>query len=260
MPGSPYCMIYLWWETWRENWSWSLLERVMHKHQGNFLFNILIQGWVIVLTQREKCCRCTYYRHLRQPVMICWFALLPLACSCTWEKKLSCFLIVTLVFTRCNMLILQTSITVPLRVLKHPWEMLRQLLAKQHHLKAMEVPTVTEKQIVWRATLEGPSIDMAWLKMNHPRKDFAMQTFLINQQVVPMAIKIITVMVSSGILRKSCPQGGLSVHGQSLLQFLPLSALLFTPIDQAHLILTADLPRPRTHLHLCWVHAVFSAT
>lgn len=149
------------------------------------------------------------------------------------------------------MLILQTPITVPLRVLKHPWEMLRRLLAKQHHLKAMEVPTVMEKRIVWRATLEGPSIDMAWLKMNHPRKDFAMQTFLINQQVVPMAIKIITVMVSSGILRKSCPQGGLSVHGQSLSQFLPLSALLFTPIDQGHLILTADLPRPRTHLHLC---------
>ena len=25
MPNSPYCMIYLWWETERENWSWSLL-------------------------------------------------------------------------------------------------------------------------------------------------------------------------------------------------------------------------------------------
>ena len=25
LPYSPYCMIYLWWETERENWSWSLL-------------------------------------------------------------------------------------------------------------------------------------------------------------------------------------------------------------------------------------------
>ena len=25
LPNSPYCMIYLWWETERENWSWSLL-------------------------------------------------------------------------------------------------------------------------------------------------------------------------------------------------------------------------------------------
>ena len=24
-PNSPYCIIYLWWETERENWSWSLL-------------------------------------------------------------------------------------------------------------------------------------------------------------------------------------------------------------------------------------------
>ena len=26
MPSSPYCMIYLWWETERENWSWSLMH------------------------------------------------------------------------------------------------------------------------------------------------------------------------------------------------------------------------------------------
>ena len=26
LPNSPYCMIYLWWETERENWSWSLLR------------------------------------------------------------------------------------------------------------------------------------------------------------------------------------------------------------------------------------------
>ena len=25
LPNSPYCMIYLWWETERENWSWSLV-------------------------------------------------------------------------------------------------------------------------------------------------------------------------------------------------------------------------------------------
>ena len=25
LPNSPYCMVYLWWETERENWSWSLL-------------------------------------------------------------------------------------------------------------------------------------------------------------------------------------------------------------------------------------------
>ena len=35
MPNSPYCMIYLWWETERENWSWSLgSERV----KGTFVW------------------------------------------------------------------------------------------------------------------------------------------------------------------------------------------------------------------------------
>ena len=43
LPSSPYCKIYLWWETERENWSWSLLGvKGLNCHQIYSGFNLFI--------------------------------------------------------------------------------------------------------------------------------------------------------------------------------------------------------------------------
>ena len=46
LPNSPYCMIYLWWETERENWSWSLLEvKGLRVHTYIIQFSFILFFW-----------------------------------------------------------------------------------------------------------------------------------------------------------------------------------------------------------------------
>ena len=46
LPNSPYCMIYLWWETERENWSWSLLGvKGLKFSERNRALSSTLHGW-----------------------------------------------------------------------------------------------------------------------------------------------------------------------------------------------------------------------
>ena len=49
LPNSPYCMIYLWWETERENWSWSLLEVKGSRDVSDYTLSIQETGTSLVI-------------------------------------------------------------------------------------------------------------------------------------------------------------------------------------------------------------------